>query len=295
MHEPGARHDLPQGHPCDVLRDAHGRPVLALPPGWAGLPLGLFNIPGVADCGALGTQYPTLLIALAGHGERWYRSMSQTRHLRTAPGMIELYPDQLEFDRMAWHGEAGHCIGIHFTPETLSRLLHDDRGVDLVRQHEVFDTRLQWLAGELLEAARSGHEDPLYVEGLSLALLGRLRQRGSLTRAQPRRAGRFSAPLLERLQAFIAEHLSSELSIARLAEVACMSPDHFAHCFKLTFGMPPHRYVQRQRIAAGQRLLRDTRMPIAQVAVEVGFASQSHFTQAFRAHTGTTPARWRQG
>lgn len=74
-----------------------------------------------------------------------------------------------------------------------------------------------------------------------------------------------------------------------------MSPDHFAHCFKLTFGVPPHRYVQQQRIAAGQRLLRRTRMSIAQIAAAVGFASQSHFTQVFRDHAGTTPARWRRG
>lgn len=183
---------------------------------------------------------------------------------------------------------------MRFAPETLKRLLHDDLGIDIVREHELFDARLQWLARELLEAERGGNADPLYLNGLSLALLGRLRQRGSRTAiAEPRRAGRLSATLQRRLQDFISEHLSSELSIARLAEVACMSPDHFARCFKLTFGVPPHRHVQRQRIAAAQRLLRNSAMPIAQVAIEVGFASQSHFTQAFREHTGTTPAKWR--
>ena len=138
----------------------------------------------------------------------------------------------------------------------------------------------------------------LYVEGLSLAMLGRLRQRGalaSLERPQQRRSGRLSEVLQRRLVALIAETPGADLTIARLAREAHMSPDHFAECFKRSFDMTPHRFVQQQRIVEGRRLLQGSDLPIAQIAVTVGFASQAHFTQVFRQHTGVTPARWRLG
>ncbi|HKX42956.1 MAG TPA: AraC family transcriptional regulator, partial [Burkholderiaceae bacterium] len=222
-------------------------------------------------------------------------SAGRSHHLHTAPGMIEIYPRGLEFERMRWDGQPGHCIAIQLLPHALQALTRRDREVDLLRQHEVFDERLQWIAGELLEAARSGSPDTLYVEGLSLALLGRLEQRGSLTHVEALRgAGGLTVALQRRLRTLIADELGSNLSIARLAQEACMSSDHFSMCFKQAFGMPPHRYVQLQRIAAAQRLLHRRDLSIAQIAVSVGFASQSHFTQVFRQQTGTTPARWRQ-
>lgn len=285
--------DTFEEHPCDVLRRPDGRPVLTLPPHWSGLPIGLHNIPGAAEHGAFETPCPTLLVAQRGEGERWYRSAGRSHHLATAPGMIELYPRALEFDRMTWAGRAGHCIAIHLLPQAMRSLTHLEH--DLVREHEVFDQRVQWLAGELLDAARAASTDALYIEGLSLALLGRLEQRGSLTRVQARRNGRFSPALQQRLRTLIAESLGSDLSIARLSSEAHMSPDHFAHCFKASFGDTPHRFVQRQRVSAALQLLRRTQLSIAQVALSVGFASQSHFTQVFRQHIGATPASWRRG
>ena len=280
--------------PCAELRCADGTPVLALPPRWAGVPLGLFNIPGVAECGAMETACPTMLVARRGLGRRWYRSAGRTHQLGTAPGMIELYPCGLDFERMSWSGEAGDCIGIHLHPVAMESLTSRGKQINLNREHEVFDERLRWLADELVHAVQAGWHDALYVEGLSLALLGRLAQRGSLHRHELPVGGRFSAALHKRLCTMIAENLGSDLSMSRLAAEAAMSPDHFAHCFKATFGITPHRFVQQERVSAAKAMLGRSRLSIAQVALGLGFASQSHFTQVFRQHTGTTPARWRR-
>jgi len=280
---------------CEELRRPDGRPVLTLPPRWAGLPLGLFTIPGQAELGPAEAPCPTVLVARCGEGERWYRSAGRSHHLRTAPGMIEIYPRGLEFDRMRWFGRAGHCIAIQLQPQALQGLTQRDHDIDLLRQHEVFDERLQWLATELMAAAQSGNPDSLYAEGLSLAFIGRLEQRGSLTRTRAAPRGSLLPALQQRLRTLIADELGGDLSIARLAKEACMSTDHFSHCFKRAFGMPPHRYIQRQRVLAAERLLQRRELSIAQVAVSVGFASQSHFTQVFRQQTGMTPARRQQG
>lgn len=279
---------------CDVVRRPDGQPVLTLAPNWSGLPLGLFTIPGCEERGASETPYPTLLVAQRGQGERWYRSALHTRHLHTAPGMVELYPAGLEFERMRWQGEAGQCIAVQFQPDALLALTHQDRQIDLLREHEVFDERLQWLAGELLQSALSPDADALYVEGLSLALLGRLVQRGSVASRQRQVSGQLSTSQQQRLRLFIAESLGSELSVARLAAEVHLSPEHFAHCFKNTYGVPPYRFIRQERVNAAQRLLQRSSLSIAQIAAAVGFASQSHFTQVFRQDTGHTPAQWQR-
>ncbi|HUL67418.1 MAG TPA: AraC family transcriptional regulator [Burkholderiaceae bacterium] len=279
---------------CDVARGSDGAPLLNLPANWSGLQLGLFVIPGDEQRGPFSTTFPTILIAQWGRGRRWYRYAGRLLELHTAPGMIEIYPHEHEFDQMRWRGETGQTISIHLTPPTLARLTQRERPADLVLAHEEFDDRLQWLAGELLnEANRGTAADALYVEGLSIAFLGRLAQRGSVTRAVARENGRFSPEQQRRVIELIDAELGTALSITRLAATTGMSPDHFAHRFKLTFGQSPHRFVQLRRIEAARRLLTQTSLPIAEIALSTGFSSQSHFTQVFRQHTGTTPARLR--
>ncbi|HEU0199673.1 MAG TPA: AraC family transcriptional regulator [Burkholderiaceae bacterium] len=194
---------------------------------------------------------------------------------------------------MRWRGEAGQTVAIHLTPDTLARLTHHDLPDDLVLLHEAFDDPLQWLAMQLLHEAQQGAADALYVEGLSLAFLGRLAQRGLVAKRVAHGNGHLSTERQRRVLELIDAQLGTDLSITRLASTAGMSPDRFAHCFKLTFGQSPYRFVQLRRVEAARRLLKETRLPIAEIALAVGFASQSHFTQAFRQHTGTTPARVR--
>ncbi|MNN10310.1 Exoenzyme S synthesis regulatory protein ExsA [compost metagenome] len=58
--------------------------------------------------------------------------------------------------------------------------------------------------------------------------------------------------------------------------------------------MSPTRYVLQRRIRHAQLLLKTTGLTLAAIAHECGFASQAHFTGAFKAATGTTPAKFRQ-
>lgn len=83
-------------------------------------------------------------------------------------------------------------------------------------------------------------------------------------------------------------HLGDDLGLADLARVAGVSTWHFAHCFKASLGISPYRYVRRYRLQAATRLLTSSPLPIAEIALSLGFSSQSHFTQAFREHTGMT-------
>jgi AraC family transcriptional regulator len=92
----------------------------------------------------------------------------------------------------------------------------------------------------------------------------------------------------------IHENLDAELSLDQLAAVARMSPYRFARLFKDSTGLPPHQYVIARRVERAKELLRGRDgLPLADVAVEAGFSSQSHFTRHFKRFVGTTPRQFR--
>jgi AraC family transcriptional regulator len=92
---------------------------------------------------------------------------------------------------------------------------------------------------------------------------------------------------------YIQQNLDKDLSLAELAAVVYMSPYHFARLFKDSTGVPPHRFVVRQRIARARGVLATPELSIAQVARMVGFRTPSHFTTVFRRVLGITPGAYR--
>jgi transcriptional regulator GlxA family with amidase domain len=81
--------------------------------------------------------------------------------------------------------------------------------------------------------------------------------------------------------------------VARLAEVSGVSQAHFARSFKDAFGAPPHRYLLTRRIERAKALLRDTDMPILDIALETGWNSLGTFGRVFRDVTGESPTALR--
>lgn len=78
--------------------------------------------------------------------------------------------------------------------------------------------------------------------------------------------------------------------VARLAQVSHVSTAHFARAFKEAFGTPPHRYLLTRRIERAKTLLRDTEMPVTDIAFATGWASLGTFGRIFRDITGESPS-----
>lgn len=93
---------------------------------------------------------------------------------------------------------------------------------------------------------------------------------------------------------YIEAYLSDALTVAKIADVACLSPGHFSRSFKATTGEPVWAYVQRRRGERAKELLLTTRLPVAEIAYACGFANQSHLTACFKQQFGTTPAQARR-
>lgn len=278
---------------ADVQRDEEGAPLLALPGNWAGLELAAFPIASRLETGPACVSAAMLLMALRGRGRRWYCFGHQIREFGTAPGMIELYGRDFQRSGARWEGEEGMTVGVYLTQERVRRLAPEVAGFDVQTTHELFDPKLQWLTQELLdEAQRGAPGGALYAQGLSCALIARLAEHYGAP-VDPAPAQRLGNASLRRVIDFIDAQLGEDLSIESLARETALSPHHFARCFRASMGTTPHRYVQARRLDRARVMLKSTAMPIAEIAIAVGFANQSHFTQTFRAQLGITPAAWR--
>ncbi len=99
---------------------------------------------------------------------------------------------------------------------------------------------------------------------------------------------------MRRVIDFIEAHLGQDLSLEALAQQIGFSPYHFARLFRQTTGESPHQFVLRQRIERAQELLEKTDLPLVHIALESGFANQSHLSLAFKRHLGLTPRVYRQ-
>ena len=112
----------------------------------------------------------------------------------------------------------------------------------------------------------------------------------------PSRAGGQDPELLRRLlrakdRMDAASH--EEWPVERLARVSCVSAAHFARSFKDAFGVPPHRYLLTRRIERASALLRDTGLPIIDIAFQTGWKSLGTFGRTFRDVTGESPGELR--
>jgi transcriptional regulator GlxA family with amidase domain len=89
-------------------------------------------------------------------------------------------------------------------------------------------------------------------------------------------------------------HLDEDLSVADLAEVALMSPRHFARQFRAATGTTPHQWILTQRLGLARRLLETTDASVEQVATQSGFGSAAALRLHFQRSIGTSPTAYRR-
>lgn len=104
----------------------------------------------------------------------------------------------------------------------------------------------------------------------------------------------FSAYRLHKIMNAVLADPAGEHSLEAMATVAGVTPPHFCRLFKKATGISPHQYVMKARLDRAQHMLVQTDLSLAIVSEEAGFASQSHFSRAFRAWFGLAPSVYRQ-
>ena len=104
-----------------------------------------------------------------------------------------------------------------------------------------------------------------------------------------------SDPLVARALALVAENLSHPWGVAQLASELGVPPLRLGRHFQAELGRSPGAEILRQRLARARRLLRETNLTLAKIAVECGFCNAAYFSSLFHRETGLSPRAFRQG
>ncbi len=105
--------------------------------------------------------------------------------------------------------------------------------------------------------------------------------------------GPLAPKALQTVRAFIFDNVCDDLSIARLADVARLSPFHFSRAFTRATGIPPHRYIMQARTDQAAAAIRTGRQSLAEIAYAHGFTDQSHMCRWIRRRYGKRPTALR--
>ncbi|WAS95821.1 AraC family transcriptional regulator [Nannocystis punicea] len=211
------------------------------------------------------------------------------RYLASTPGGMPIwgYSDRISYT---------HELTLLFDPAELSdrlgEVLRDD--IDLAPRPWLSNERIFALS-ELLaaEVTGGGEFGQLYGESLVLALLVEY-LRAVRVRAPASRKGGLTPRQLREVCTYMQEHLSAPVGLRELAALGGMSQAHFSRAFKASTGVPPHRWQLNARVERAQQLLLGAEVPLADIALRLGFVDQSHLTRVFRRVVGTTPSAWRR-
>lgn len=246
-------------------------------------------------------QQMEITLALAGSetGRVERRGNGELQDTAVRPGTLWLCPIGLVEDSIRITGDLDRILHMYIGPEifrdaaqSLSRTISPERidyraGID-----DDFMRQVGYRISAELEAESSVSH--LLVESLARAMAAHLigEYGGNLVRNPP-------SPALEhfkmrRVIDFINDNLDSDITLADLSDVACLSRHHFARAFRSAVGIPPHRFISSLRLQRAQDLLIHTGASLAEIAFACRFSSQSTFTRAFRQHVGVSPGEYRR-
>jgi AraC family transcriptional regulator len=155
---------------------------------------------------------------------------------------------------------------------------------------------LERLVLSLLDGARLGiplATSALWADHVVRAIGIELLRRHSNLRARPASPSDMTRSRLDATYGFIDANIAADLSLAGIAGAVGVRPHRLARDFRDHAGVPLHQYVLGRRVERAARLLRSSGAPIASIAVDCGFADQSHLTTAFRRRVGITPGAFR--
>lgn len=224
------------------------------------------------------------------HGAQRFRHRG-SEHLAPVGSMVLINPDELHTGSKA-HGEGWRYRGFYpdnaqvigvlaelglasgGLPSFSASVLHDPQ------LHQVFAA----LHGLLEAGASALQQQTAWRESILLLF---------------QRHGRIAAPPLPGLEPqavklakeLLVSQLAEPPSLQQLAAAVHLSPFHFARVFRRATGLPPHAWLQQRRLEQARALLKNGCTPLA-VAMQLGFADQSHLTRQFKQVYGVGPGAY---
>jgi len=216
--------------------------------------------------------------------------------VRTGPRTMSLVPPDMELWGYAHSIRFVRSLRLTFDLERAGLALGDRRlGPAFAAPRLMFASEPLWQIVSLLagECRKQSGTDGLYGESIATALCVELLRLGDAG-SRPAARGGLAPWQMRRVTEYMEAHLGDAIQLSDFAQLVKMSRSHFSQAFRTTTGMPPHRWHLNARIRRAQELLLDTVHSLAEIALQTGFADQSHFTKSFQRQVGTSPGAWRR-
>jgi AraC family transcriptional regulator len=259
--------------------------------GWSGLDAGLIDTYGGSKVHPATPRHNVGMQVGAPVTVTW-RSSGQVRRRLQIPGDIHIVP--LGHSVMWEDDRPTQYLGISLTP-SLMRLAADEMDVNLdcfslPLQMQLRDEKIEHIALAIkAELEEQDRQDRMCAEALGLVLAAQLLKRYGRAHSNRVRRG-LTHRQEQRAKDFILQNLTKDLSLTELAAVTGISPSHFRVLFKQSVGLPVHKYVIKCRVEHAVGLLSKGRAKLSDVALNSGFADQSHMSRCMRRVIGLTPA-----
>ena len=223
------------------------------------------------------------------------RCNGQTVRRLQVPGDVKIVPPGVP---RVWETESATTkLSMYLSPllmlSAAEAMGFDPDRIAIAPQLHVRDPRIEhigWAVKAELEAPEPLGR--LYGDSLGLALASHL-LRAYVPATSNGSDGRFSRRRLNRVAEYIHDNVAADLSLAELARLVDMSPSHFKVVFKESLGLPVHQYVIRRRVEYAAELIARGELPLSDIALQAGFANQSHLARCMKRLTGVTPAALR--
>jgi AraC family transcriptional regulator len=214
----------------------------------------------------------------------------------TGPNHLMLYNRDQTYFRRLLDPRGDHCVFLLVAPA----LLADAGGADGFRftATQAPMSAAAYLSHRLVVRRLQDDFDRLEVEEtlvrlISHAVAAERRVNGAERPARKRTRGRHTR-MVEETKAFLAARVADKLTLGEIAREMLVSPFHLARVFRAQTGFGLHQYRDQLRLRAAFERLFDTDVDLSSLALELGFASHSHFTDSFRRTFKLAPSRLRQ-
>ena len=217
---------------------------------------------------------------LKGDYEEWFGRQRVTHQ----PLTLMWHPPAMQHqDEIGPRG--GHFFSVEIPPCWLERLRN---------YSAVASASLVWHGNEpVWLMMRLYREFSSADEGYELAMEGLLLELMAAIARQPGRNEQRKPVWLRRVETMIRDQFTGKLTMTKLADEAGVHPAHLASTFRRFHRTTVGEYVHRLRVQSACEMLRQSASPLADIALELGFADQSHFSRVFHRLTGITPNAWR--
>lgn len=206
---------------------------------------------------------------------------------RARPGtLLLLNPDEAHSSRSA---QTEYRV-FHLPTKTLCQIARDAAGSDLGAPYfsdSVIDDPAMFRSLLNLHLKLEQNISPLELESEFISTIGSLLTQQNKGQSELRPHWNKPRGIL-RVQDHLKLHYSENISLARLASIANLSPFHLIRVFRDRVGVPPHEYQTQVRVTHAGKLIRNGRS-ISEAALETGFFDQSHLSRNFKRITGMTP------